>query len=238
MELTVGKKTYKELAQWMNISSGSFANNKEKKLEELKYFAEYHMEKNKVVIDKVLNSEYSKLGSENYRKVVNKIDEVWADDGLDSCSRVGQEIYEILVEEDDDFSLQDNTVYNYTRKGRNELYGIPFTDGGKIGNCIYLWCKRDRNTGNYSKLTDEERKIKEKLQTKYFGDATEKQILVKGMIEEGEIEKEEAWDLLEDLTGMTTGKFKGFLDELQDVLGCQIVRGTLVERNAFALEGE
>jgi len=41
-------------------------------------------------------------------------------------------------------------------------------------------------------LTEEEQEIKQKLQTKYFGDATEKQILVKAMVEAGEISREDA----------------------------------------------
>lgn len=70
------------------------------------------------------------------------------------------------------------------------------------------------------------------MQTKYFGDATEKQVLVKAMVEAGEITTEEAWGILEEMTNMK-GKtnFMGFLKELQGTLHCQVVRGTLVTRN-------
>jgi polyhydroxyalkanoate synthesis regulator phasin len=79
-------------------------------------------------------------------------------------------------------------------------------------------------------LTDEEEEIKQGLIKKYFGDATEKQIFIKGMVEMGEIRKEEAWELLEELTNMKGNNFMLFLGELQDKIGCQVVRGTLVER--------
>ena len=74
------------------------------------------------------------------------------------------------------------------------------------------------------------------MQTKYFGDATEKQILVKGMIESGEIKKEDAWEVLEELTNMRTGNFMAFLTELQEKIGCQVIRGTFVERKIKELD--
>ena len=80
--------------------------------------------------------------------------------------------------------------------------------------------------------------VKKNLQTKYFGDATEKQILVKGMVEAGEIRKEDAWDVLEEMTNMRTGNFMMFLKEIQEALHCQVIRGTLVERNVLSLNSK
>lgn len=232
MELTVGIWNNKQLSEWFGLTNPkSFTNNKKKKLKELHYFAEFYEEKGKVVITKVLNPIYSKQLGVNLKKVIDKVDETWSDDGLDTCTRVGNKICQLLSKEDANFNLKSTTVVNYTRKGRNELYGKPFTDGGEIGHCIYIWCKRDPNTGDYSFLTDEEQRIKESIQTKYFGNATEKQILVKDMVDSGEITKEEAWEILEELTNMKTGQFKMFLAELQATLGCQVVKGTFVERD-------
>lgn len=233
IELTIGKKTGKQLAEWFGIEYNSFKNQKKKKLEELKLFAEFYEEKGKVVITKVIEPVYQK-GMENVkRKVIEKIDEVWSADGLDSCQRVGEKILALLQEEDNTFNRATGTIVKYTREGRNELYGPPFQGGGKIGNCIYIWCKRDPKTGDYSLLTNEEQEIKQKIQMKYFGDATEKQILVKGMVEAGEITKEEAWNVLEEMTNMNRKEnFMGFLKEIQAALHCQIIRGTLVERDA------
>lgn len=60
IELTTGLKTNKELAEWFGIIPNSFCRSKNKKLEELKLFAEYHLEKDKVFIDEVLIPVYSK----------------------------------------------------------------------------------------------------------------------------------------------------------------------------------
>lgn len=53
------------------------------------------------------------------------------------------------------------------------------------------------------------------------------------MIDTGEITKEEGWDVLESLTNnvFTNEAFMNFLQELQELLGCKIVRGTLVIRD-------
>ena len=237
IELTVGKKTGKELAEWFGTTVGHFRNTKAKKLEELKLFAEFYEEKGKVVITKVIEPFYQKGMAKVKRKVIEKIDEVWSADGLDSCQRVGEKILALLQEEDNTFNRATGTIVKYTREGRNELYGLPFQGGGKIGNCIYIWCKRDPKTGNYSLLTKEEQEIKQKIQTKYFGDATEKQILVKAMVEAGEITKEEAWGVLEEMTNMNRKEnFMGFLKEIQAALHCQVIRGTLVERDADKMQ--
>lgn len=227
--LTSGYKTGSELAKWFGISLSTYKNQKAKKLEELKNFAEFKIEKGKVVITKVLNPIYTKQSSKAYQLIRSKIDECWNEDGLDSCKRVGEQVKEELKKE---LSLAPSTVYNYTRKGRNELYGVPFKERGAIGSCTYLWCKKEGDGVNtqYRRLTKEEEQIKQDLLKKYFGNATEKQVIVKAMVEAGEIQKEEAWEVLEELTNMKDN-FMPFLGELQEKLQCQVVRGTLVVRD-------
>jgi polyhydroxyalkanoate synthesis regulator phasin len=47
------------------------------------------------------------------------------------------------------------------------------------------------------------------------------------MVESGEITKEEAWDVLEELTNMKgRGNFMTFMSELQAKLNCKVIRGT------------
>ena len=75
------------------------------------------------------------------KEVKDVIDEVWNQEtGLDSCVRVGMEIKEKFGES---LPLAERTTYNYTRKGRNELYGKPFLDAGTLGKCSYIWCKKE-----------------------------------------------------------------------------------------------
>lgn len=229
MELRLGVMTNVELAKWFGVTETSFKSHKKKKLEELKLFAEFREDKGKVIINKIYEPVYVKQLGKTKQMVIDKIDEVWSEDGLDSCTRVGDEICELLTQEG--VIRKPDTIKAYVREGRNELYGKPFMEKGTIGKCIYIWCKRDPETGEYSLLTPEEQQIKQNLQTKYFGDATEKQVLVKGMVETGEISKEDAWEVLEEMTNMGTPNFMAFLKEIQAALGCQVVKGTLVERD-------
>jgi len=105
----------------------------------LKLFAEFYEENGKVVITKVLEPIYQKGMMSVKRKVIEKIDEIWSSDGLDSCQRVGEKILETLQEEDKGFNRAIGTIVKYTREGRNELYGIPFSEsGGRIGSCVYI----------------------------------------------------------------------------------------------------
>ena len=228
-ELKEGIISTKELAEWFGIKPNSFSRSKKAKLEELKNFATYKViSPTKIEIKKVINPIYIKE-SKAYQIIKNKIDEFWNEDGLDSCKRVGEQMQKELNKE---LALAPSTVYNYTRKGRNELYGVPFKERGAIGSCTYLWCKKEGDGVNtqYRRLTEEEEQIKQDLLKKYFGNATEKQVIVKAMVEAGEIQKEEAWEVLEELTNMKDN-FMPFLGELQEKLQCQVVRGTLVVRD-------
>lgn len=230
-KLKIGIMDNKELADWFGISERSFKNVKKSKLEELKLFADFEEKGGKINIKEIYEPIYNKQLKKTAHKVLEKVDIIWAKDGLDTCTRVGTKICKELAKEGT--VRKESTIINYTRQGRNELYGRPFIDKGKLGSCVYLWCKKDRATGDLSLLTPEENEIKRKLIIKYFGDVSEKQILVKAMIESGEISEEEAWSVLESMTNMNTNNFMDFLYELQDNLHCQVIRGTMVTRNAL-----
>lgn len=237
MELRLGKMTSKELAEWFEVSYSTFRKkeNKDKKLQELKEYADFEEVYGGVIISAIKEKKYVKDAKKSKEIILNALDEEWAESGLDTCSNVAIKIYD---KHKDELTIADSTAYNYTIAARKELYGVPFQNGGKLGNCIYIWCKKDEDTGTYSFLTKEEQEIKQKLQTKYFGDATEKQILIKGMVEKGEIKKEDAWEVLEEMTNMNTSNFLGFLKELQSTIGCQVVRGTWVRRLGSGKEYE
>ena len=237
MGLREGKISNKELAEWFGISANSFSKNKEKKLEELKYFAEFHIDnKNHVIIDKIYNDVYNRQGKANYQKIKEKIDNVWNKDGLDSCKRVGEEIYKDLIMEDEDFKLKPSTVYNYTREGRNELYGKPFGAAGERGSSIAVLCKKvkdDSEDGYHIEpLTEKETKIKDQLFTLYYGKDSQKAKLLIEMAKDGEFPKEELYDRIDEQTNLTSDEvWVRFLVDLRAKTGAEIVRATLVKEN-------
>ncbi len=98
----------------------------------LKNFAEYKEVGKRIEISHVIASEYDKHWNSNYGKIRDKIPEVWNASGLDSSKRVSLEIQHELM-----LPLTEGTVYQYTLKGRNELYGRPFGEPGELGRCTY-----------------------------------------------------------------------------------------------------
>ena len=223
----------KDLAEWFGCSSSYFSQVKDKKLEQLKAYADFELignKQKKIKINRVYEDQYHKKGSYAYQTIRDKFDQTWSDNGLDSCKRVCYQIMETT-----DLGVVQRTAYNYTLKTRNDLFGKPFQEGGKLGSCKYLWCKQDED-GKLRFLTKEEEQIKSKMIKKYFGDAEQKQIIVQGMIEAGEITKEEAWDILTQMTNMKGNNFLLFLKQLQRTIGCRVIRGTLVQRNLIEQE--
>ena len=227
MKLTTGVKTNKELADWFGISQSTYKNSKQKHLEQLSNFCEYELTNSgKVNITKVIIDTYNReiAKQSNFSLIKDSIDEVWNKNGLDTAKNVSEKLME-----QKDLTICAGTAYRYTLEGRNVLYGKPFAGKGEIGTCIYLWGV-DNEDGTFRELTREEEAKKRQLLTKYFGDATEKQLLVRAMIESGEIKKEDAFELLEDMTNMKGLNFFAFLTELQNEIGCKVRRITKVER--------
>ena len=98
---------------------------------------------------------------------------------------------------------------------------------GLKGHSVYAWGKYIQQ-GEEIKLiplTKEEEEIKNKLVKKYFGDTTDKQIFVQGMVDNGEITKEQAWNVLDELTNMSNN-FKAFKADFEVAINSAVGRGT------------
>ena len=63
LKLTEGKTTLRFISQWFGYKPDNLGKNKKSKercLQRLKYYCDYHFEKNRIVIDKVFIPEYKK----------------------------------------------------------------------------------------------------------------------------------------------------------------------------------
>ena len=226
IELKEGKITNKDLAEWFGVKPKTLSQNKENKLKELKYFAEFYEERGKIVITKVLNPIYNKQVSKNYEIIKDSFTEEWAPNGLDTCNSVSNKIY---GKHKNELTVTEKTTYIYTLKSRDELYGKPFNAGGTLGNCKYLWCKVVETEDHEVVLTEftpEEKLIKDKLMKKYFSTEVEKEVMVAEMVSNGEITKEEGYDLLCEMKHLNRSGFVAFKKELEQALNCSIVKGT------------
>lgn len=225
MELKQGYMTNAELAEWFGIQLSSFRTRKEKKLEELKKFANFRViDSKKIYIIDVYKSVYVKKKSSDYTIVKEEFTQVYNDSKIDTASNVSKKIYNKRKE---DLSIKESTTYEYTRAARNELYGKPFIGCGEKGVCRYIWAKQIGD-GQYERFNETEQAIYKRLLVKYFKGVDEKAIFVKDMIKRGEITKEEAWKVYEDMTNLDSS-FMSFKAEMEETIGYPIVRATEIE---------
>lgn len=174
--LTVGKKSQKEIAEWFGFSYGHFRNYKEKYLKELEEYAKFEVLPRGINIKYVIIPEYVRKDS-NYQKVKNAIPANWNQNSrIDRKKEVAARIYN-----KEEFEIQFSTVYAYTCRASNELYGKPSSlIGGERGNCRWVLCVRDLTLvdSNHPKgqlrwFTPEEYQKKKELKHKYFNESAE-----------------------------------------------------------------
>lgn len=239
MKLKLGKMTSKEVAAWFGISYTYFKNHKEKKLEELKEYAEFEVVYGGINILKIIdNSAYCKTRSRD-KKLINEVfDENWNESGIDTCSNVSNKIYDKYGSQ---MGVELSTAYRYTLGARDELYGKPFSNGGINGACRYLWCKREVMENGIEILTEfseEEKKIKDKLLKKYFATNEEKDVWIAEMVDRGELGEAEAYRMTREIRGLNKSGFMAFKKELEQEIGSKIVKGTYLERQVHFKELE
>lgn len=224
IELHLGKMTNKELAQWFGISTQTMTRRKKDKLEELKLFAHFEEVYGGVNILEVMEPVYEKKKSKNFQIVELAFDKEWAKNGLDTCSNVALKI----KDKHNELSIANTTAAKYALQVRNNKYGKPFE-----GGCEYLWCKVERLANGIAILTEfteEEIKIKDELMRIYFKGDTEKEIIISQMVQEGELSKDEAYDLLIEIKNLTNTGFLGFKRALESKIGYEVIRGTKIAR--------
>lgn len=225
-ELTTGKFKITELAEWFGIKVSSLKSTKEKKLEELKEFADYELvSSHQILITKVKYPFYVKKNSKNYEIIKKQITKTWNPDGIDTCKRVSNQIYK---EKHNELTLTESTTYNYTIKAKTELYGKCGSKyGGSMGYSRYIWGIWDADQQKYIKLNAEQTKIKNELLKKYMHSANEAALFIQDSIESGELTKEEAWEVYNEMTDVKTN-YLSFLDEFAILTGFKLTKCTLI----------
>ena len=189
MELKLGKMTQKELAEWFGITYGSFkahAETRAKRMEILKFFADYHIEKKSVYIDKIHIPVYSKA----YDIVKEEFPKTWHQNGIDTCARVGAEIY--YKNKKVKTQVQLTTTQAYTRLVKKELYGRNhIKECGTKGYSEYVWGKILPG-GQCEELSPEEKEIvKECSQESYGKTLSDKVALLADAFNKHEITEQE-----------------------------------------------
>ena len=232
IELVEGNFTNADIASWLHIAAGTFAKRKPQYITILRQYCDCEPIRGGVRIDKVYKPFYVK--DPKYQLIKEDVKKMWDSSGLDTCSRIADEICNIHTEEEVGKPI---TVYHKTRAVRNELYGRPMSGvPGTDGTCSYVWAKKLPN-GHLAYLTNEEQEIKTALLKKYFSTTDEKTIIVQTMVENGEISKEEAWQYYSKIINLPAN-YSSFMFEFKKQTGIQLVRGTQRELSACAWDTE
>lgn len=228
-ELKLGKISNAELADWFETSEKNLSNRKKMFLEKLQEYCDFKPYRGGVEVFKINKFFYCK--NKNYQIVYDNFDSAWDPSGLDTCSRVGSQIYQ---EHKDELTVQESTTIKHTLQVRNTKYSKPFSEEpGPEGRCWYVLSKKIN--GRAVALSDEEELKKKQLLSKWFGSAEEKTVIVNMMIENGEISEQEAWSYYKSVMRLPKS-YSGFMFEFKKETGIQLVKGTNIEKNACAFE--
>ena len=232
IELTEGSFTNSDIASWLHITAGTLSKRKPYYMAILKQHCDCEPIRGGVIINKVYKPFYVK--DPKYQIIKEDVKKMWDPSGLDSCTRIADQICTVHTEEE---VGKPTTVYDKTRAVRNELYGKPMSGvPGTDGTCTYVWCKKLPN-GRLAHLSEEEQEIKTNLLKKYFSTADEKTAMVQTMIENGELNKEEAWQYYSKLINLPAN-YSNFMFDFKKQTGIQLVRGTQRELSKCAWDKE
>jgi hypothetical protein len=225
-ELHLGKMSMMELADWFGKNPATLSRQKTEYLSKLEKYCDFEeLPSGKINITAIHTSAFS--GSGNKQIIKNNFCKEWNDNGLDTAKNVAEKIMD-----NNELNISDGTAYVYTLQARNELYNKPFCGRGEKGCCEYVWCV-ELGGGQYRELTPQEQEVKTELLKKYFGDASEKQLMVEAMVKAGEITEAEAFSVLKQMTGMNNAGFYGFLKELNKRLNCKVIKATKLINSAW-----
>lgn len=230
-ELKEGKISYKELADWFGMSYSTIRRpaTKEKRLNILKCYADYHIEATKsgkqtyVVIDKVKESVYTAV-KERYEDWESTWDV--NGDGVDTVKNASNNFYNLNP--DLKVSIAPFTNYNYYGDARREDYGraVGLLKGqrGKKGISYRVWAQEIK-PGKYRVLTKEEldkiNEIKESMHLNIKVDADELKDLRKEYKNMSEEEKNAANALLGKniLEQQDDNQYLTYLGRISEALG-------------------
>ncbi len=207
------------IARWMGIAPSSFCANKQKKLEELKYYADFEItDTGKINIIKVLKEEPYEKQAEKRQKWIGQF----------ITRRFGDNYYCIVKEENGLMSkeigqklgLKPNTQYEYLLKKYKEFFGIGISGkqyDGQAGRRRYYYMVVDEN-GNRRPMTEKEQKIKKDLLKKWYGDIENAETIshLTGEYEAGHISKQ---DYEEALGEIHSQLYEGFMLDMEAYIG-------------------
>lgn len=230
-ELKEGKITLDELADWFGIAASTIRakKTKENKLKVLKTFADYHLEKRSIIIDKVHIPVYTKA----YALIKEQVPKQWHKSNLDTCSRIASVIYNNFPEVNAIIKL--DTAKSYTNRAKIELFGRNHleNDKGELGFSRYIWGIITEN-GECERLTAEQDEIVKKCASESYGNILgPKLAILNNALSAKEISLKEFYEGQKMTKVERTAAYNHFCELVTEKLGFMPDRLTEITYSAF-----
>lgn len=205
--LTCGFWTNKELAKWFNVKDKTIQDKRRKYLDKLASYADFCGGRKGVYIYNVREDIFCK--NRNYKKIKEHYQEEWPireNKKIGTHREVAEKCYEKYH-----LNCKITTATKYVCEARKEDYGkiLPLKEISPWDRkkCAYVWMVEEED-GEIRFLTEEEEILRKKLNEAYYKGLDLMDIAA--LIEEGELDKEEAWIFLR------TESLKSFHDLLRE----------------------
>lgn len=208
MQLKQGPISYRDLSLWFGLKPDTFAKSrpetKQKKLNKLKNFCDFHIDGKKIVIDRVYIPEYSKaydIIEENFTKewglVIdpNTYAANWQKEAkVDSVTRVGKAMHRKYPEVK---QVAESSAISYTGKVKREKVGRNcINEHGKEGSCRIVYLNEDHS----GLLSKEQMQILQQCSQEAYADVG------------AQIRKIDEGYAMREITAEEAKKFKGEID--------------------------
>lgn len=239
MQLHEGYMSLKDLSIWFGLKPNTLRNSsfeaKQKKIEKLKNFCDFHFENNKLYIDTIYISEYSKaydVIEKNYLKEWGLVIDPqtrqvnWQRDlKVDTCTRVGKVMWKKYPEAR---QVKESTAIAYVGSVRRADYGNSYQKlGGTKGYCQVVYVNED-DTGL---LNEEEVKVVKECRQEAYKDVNERRNMLDEALAVGEISQQKWSKAIGDVD--TKDAFGEYQELLLEKLGFIPIRRTQLVDGAF-----
>ena len=225
IELHEGFMSNQELADWFGISASQAERKKKYWTSKLSDYCDYENVYGGAMISNIRLPVYVK--NKNFKIVYDNYRDCWSEDGLDTCTHVGNQLYN---EYHNELTVEQSTIIKHVGQAKSIDFGKAknHVEGrGKLGVSNYVLCKRGAD-GKPLYLTEEEDKQVKEILHKWFGDAEEKTAIVRSMVKDKTLSSKEAWEYYSNIMDLPYN-YAGFLQDVKRTLGIVLIRGTQLE---------
>ena len=235
MQLKLGIMKNAELAQWFNITLGTYENARKAYLKKLEPFAQFTVVRGGVVIERIIIDTYVKNMDDDVKLYLQEVRN--AEDNISSLSGMSEK----LCATDEFANVPVATMRGRLRRAGEKAFGITAEEDsrGIYGSREYVWAIKLYDAPNhYRYMTLEEESIFDALLSSFYAKAPERikraALLEEAFKSDNEMTKEQYFKEKERLN---LDIFYDVINLFKQETGLQVVHATAHEIDQAYLEG-